>query len=70
MRSTIECPTCSKASGLPLGGGFSRRRFLKLAGTGLVASYFADVIYPSLLYGSMTASNVPWGMVAVTSPPG
>lgn len=49
-KSTIECPTCEKASGLPLAGdGFSRRRFLQVAGTGLVASYFADVVSPSLL---------------------
>ena len=27
--------------------GFSRRRFLQIAGTGLVASYFADVVQPA-----------------------
>src|SRR2546426_7606152 len=59
MRSKIECPTCSKASGLPLGPGFSRRRFLQIAGTGLVASYFADVLNPSLLYGAISTSNAP-----------
>ena len=57
MKNTIECPTCSKASGIPLGPGFSRRTFFKLAGTGLVASYFADVVDPSLLYGSVTTAN-------------
>ena len=57
-KSTIECPTCSKASGMPLGPGFSRRRFLKIAGTSVVASYFADVLSPSLLQGATVAPNV------------
>ena len=57
-KSTIECPTCSKASGPALGPGFSRRRFLKVAGTGVVASYFADVFSPSLLQSATTAPNV------------
>src|SRR5205085_4855903 len=57
-KSTIECPTCSKASGLALGPGFSRRRFLQVAGTGIVASYFADVVNPHLLYGATAAPNV------------
>ncbi len=57
-KSTIECPTCSKASGFPLlGNGFSRRRFLKVAGTGIVASYFADVLDPRILR-AQTAPNV------------
>jgi hypothetical protein len=57
-KSTIECPTCSKASGMSLGPGFSRRRFLKIAGTGIVASYFADVLSPSLLQARTVAPNV------------
>src|SRR5512141_1449187 len=58
-KSTIECPTCEKGGGFPLRGeGFSRRRFLQLAGTGLVASYFADVLNPALLYGATSAPNV------------
>lgn len=57
-KSTIECPDCKKASGFPLGNGFSRRRFLRVAGTGIVASYFADVLNPSLLYGRTAAANV------------
>ncbi len=57
-KSRIECPTCEKSSGLALGAGFSRRRFLQVAGTGIVASYFADVINPRLLYGATTAPNV------------
>lgn len=59
MHSKFECPTCAKASGLPLGQGFSRRGFLKLAGTGLVASYFSDVVDPSILLGSTTTAAVP-----------
>ena len=39
-----------------LGDGFSRRRFLQVAGTGLVASYFADVASAKLLE-SATAVN-------------
>ena len=38
------------------GGGFSRRRFLQVAGTGLGASYFADVASAKLLE-SATAVN-------------
>lgn len=57
-KSTIECPTCSKASGFPLREGFSRRRFLQVAGTGIVASYFLDVVNPRLLYGASAAPNV------------
>jgi hypothetical protein len=59
-KSTIECPSCDKASGFPLGRaeGFSRRKFMQIAGTGLVASYFADVFSPRLLQGATTAANV------------
>ncbi|HSY50904.1 MAG TPA: DUF1501 domain-containing protein [Thermoanaerobaculia bacterium] len=59
-KSTLECPTCDKASGFPLGQaeGFSRRRFMQIAGTGLVASYFADVMSPRLLQAATTAPNV------------
>src|SRR6185369_17010985 len=58
MKNKIECPTCDKASGMSLGPGFSRRRFLQIAGTGLVASYFADVLNPSLLQARTVAPNV------------
>ena len=46
----MKC-TCNPTSGqFPLQGeGFSRRRFLRVAGTSLVASYFADVVDPRLL---------------------
>src|SRR5438067_12827306 len=59
-KSTIECPDCTKASGFPLGRseGFSRRRFMQVAGTGLVASYFADVLSPRLLQAATTAPGV------------
>lgn len=57
-KSKIECPTCDKASGFSLGPGFSRRRFLQVAGTGIVASYFADVMSPSLLQARTIAANV------------
>jgi len=59
MAKKHECPTCQQASGLPLGPGFTRRKFMQVAGTGLVASYFADVVDPSLLFGSTTTAGVP-----------
>ena len=41
---------CQQTGSFPVfGEGFSRRRFLQVAGTGIVASYFADVLSPSLL---------------------
>ncbi len=41
---------CERGGSFPLfGHGFSRRHFLRVAGTGIVASYFADVLSPSLL---------------------
>jgi hypothetical protein len=53
---STECNTCSNKSGFPLeGDGFSRRRFLQVAGTGLVASYFADVFSPRLLQAAVTS---------------
>lgn len=49
-RPSIDCPSCNTASGFPLfGAGFSRRRFLKIAGTGIVASFFLDVLDPRVL---------------------
>ena len=52
---------CNKTSGqFPTQGeGFSRRRFLRVAGTGLVASYFADVLDPRLLLADATTTSVP-----------
>ena len=59
-KSKIECPDCNKASGFPLGDakGFSRRRFLQVGATGIVASYFLDVFNPRVLYGKTIAPNV------------
>ena len=37
---------------------FSRRNFMRIAGTGLVASWFADVVDPRLLFGQ-TSSALP-----------
>jgi Protein of unknown function (DUF1501) len=56
---TKKCDCTPHSATSPLNGpGFSRRRFLQVAGTGLVASYFADVVDPRLLYGAEVASNV------------
>src|SRR5437016_8314393 len=59
-KSKFECPDCTRASGFPLGDakGFSRRRFLKVGATGIVASYFLDVLNPHVLYGATKAPNV------------
>ena len=38
------------------GSGFTRRRFLQVAGTGLVASYFADVASAKLLESATAVS--------------
>ena len=50
---------CSPPSGNSplLGEGFSRRNFLRIAGTGLVASYFADVLDPRLLAAAEAVPN-------------
>jgi hypothetical protein len=51
MRRKDDC-SCNRGGSFPLfGEGFTRRRFLRVTGTGLVASYFADVLSPSLLEG-------------------
>jgi hypothetical protein len=56
MAKSIDCPDCSRGGSFPLfGEGFSRRRFLRVTGTGLVASYFADVLSPRLLYGATSS---------------
>lgn len=36
---------------------FSRRNFMRIAGTGLVASWFADVVDPRLLFGQTTTAS-------------
>lgn len=54
-----DCSFCANGGGLPLRNqGFSRRNFIQLAGTGLVASFFADVLSPRVLYGQTVAPNV------------
>jgi len=58
MKNKHDCPDCERGSGLALGSGFSRRNFMKIAGTGLVASWFADVLDPKLLYARTIAPNV------------
>lgn len=59
-KNKFECPDCTRASGFPLGDakGFSRRRFLQVGATGIVASYFLDVVNPRVLYGATKAPNV------------
>lgn len=53
--SKKSCPDCLQHGSFPVWGeGFSRRRFLKIAGTGVVASYFLDVMNPALLQASTT----------------
>jgi hypothetical protein len=36
---------------------FSRRNFMRIAGTGLVASWFADVVDPRLLFGQTSSAS-------------
>jgi hypothetical protein len=48
---------CCDGNSFPLfGDGFTRRRFLQVAGTGLVASYFADVASAKLLQSASSVS--------------
>lgn len=55
-----ECPTCEQGGSFPVWGeGFSRRRFLQIGGTGLVASFFSDVFNPYLLYGATRGMAAP-----------
>lgn len=50
---------CTHGGQFPIAGeGFSRRRFLRVAGTGLVASYFADVLDPRLLMAETSSAQV------------
>ncbi len=49
MAKKSKCD-CERGGSFPLGGdGFSRRQFLKVAGTGIVASYFVPVVSAQLL---------------------
>ena len=56
MRKKNDCNCNADGSALFSGEGFSRRGFLRVAGTGLVASYFADVFAPALLHGATGTS--------------
>jgi hypothetical protein len=47
-----HCSCTANGSTLFSGEGFSRRRFFRVAGTSLIASWFADVIAPPLLHGA------------------
>lgn len=48
---------CADGGSFPIWGeGFSRRRFMRLAGGSLVASFFSDVMNPFLLHGA-TVTN-------------
>src|SRR5512132_124720 len=55
---THECDSCGRGGGMPLGEGFSRRGFLQVAGTGLMASFFLDVVDPQLLFARSAAPNI------------
>jgi hypothetical protein len=49
MKKHDDCE-CERGGSFPLyGDGFSRRRFMQIAGTGLVASYFAPVLSARLI---------------------
>src|SRR5258708_20524592 len=48
---------CERGGSFPVfGEGFSRRQFLQVAGTGIVASWFAPVLNASLLERSTSVS--------------
>jgi hypothetical protein len=56
MKKQEECH-CKPAGLSPFwSDGFTRRRFLRIAGTGVVASFFADVLNPSLLFGATSVA--------------
>lgn len=57
MRKTKDCDLCNTPPAFPVSGAaFSRRNFLRLGATGLVASWFSDVLSPSLLHAQTTSS--------------
>ena len=56
MKNKKDCSCPADGSSLFSGEGFSRRGFLRIAGTGMVASYFADVFAPALLHGATGSS--------------
>jgi len=58
MKNDKQKCDCERGTGLALGPGFSRRRFMQIGATGLVASWFADVVDPKLLFARTIAPNV------------
>src|SRR5688500_17964242 len=50
-----DCTCNADGSSLFSGGGFSRRHFMRIGGTALVASWFADVIAPPILYSATSS---------------
>lgn len=57
MTRKEKCSECTRGGGFPVvGDGFSRRRFLRVAGTGLVASWFAEVLSPTLLHSATVSA--------------
>src|SRR3954451_7315771 len=54
-RHRCNCEGTGNFSSL-LGDAFTRRRFLQVAGTGLVASYYADVASAKLLESATSVS--------------
>lgn len=56
----MKCKCTPGGQQFPLHGeGFSRRNFLRVAGTSLVASYFADVLDPRMLLAQTASAKVP-----------
>ncbi|HEY3052617.1 MAG TPA: DUF1501 domain-containing protein [Thermoanaerobaculia bacterium] len=56
MKKRNEC-TCPQGNGSPFwADGLTRRHFVRIAGTGVVMSFFADVLSPSLLRGATSVS--------------
>ncbi|MFA6959024.1 MAG: DUF1501 domain-containing protein [Thermoanaerobaculia bacterium] len=52
-----DCKECGHGGSFPLRcDGFTRRRFVRIAGTGIVASWFADIVDPRLLQAATVVS--------------
>lgn len=51
-----DCTCTADGSSLFAGEGFSRRHFIRIGGTALMASWFADVQAPQLLYGATSSA--------------
>ncbi|HUP47904.1 MAG TPA: DUF1501 domain-containing protein [Thermoanaerobaculia bacterium] len=55
MKKNSTCTCTGDGSSLFSGDGFSRRHFIRIGGTALVASWFADVFAPPILHGATSA---------------